>query len=78
MRMIAKRTILSKRSASVTLLINWTKGYSKSQMVALNLNEEQVILLAHTFSCQLGSPPFTYLGILLGTTKPRVRGGHSV
>ena len=28
--------------------------------------------LARTFRCQLGTLPFTYLGLPLGTTKPRV------
>jgi hypothetical protein len=28
--------------------------------------------LAQTFGCQLGTMPFTYLGLPLGTTKPTV------
>lgn len=47
-------------------------NYTKSQMVPLNLHQEQALNLANTFGCQLGSLPFTYLGLPLGTTKPRV------
>jgi hypothetical protein len=41
-------------------------------MIPLNLSQEQAINLASTFGCQLGTFPFTYLGLPMGTTKPRV------
>jgi len=30
------------------------------------------MILSNTFGCQLGSFPFTYLGLPKGTTKPKV------
>jgi hypothetical protein len=41
-------------------------------MIPLNLTQDQAVNLANTFGCQLGSLPFTYLGLPLGTTKPRL------
>ncbi|CAO2201894.1 unnamed protein product [Urochloa humidicola] len=41
-------------------------------MIPLNLTQEQATSLASTFGCQLGSLPFTYLGLPLGTTKPKI------
>lgn len=60
--------LLQSFSDSTGLRVN----YTKSQMVPLNLHQEQALNLANTFGCQLGSLPFTYLGLPLGTTKPRV------
>ena len=41
-------------------------------MLPINISEEKLDLLARTFSCSKGSLPFTYLGLPLGTTKPKV------
>jgi hypothetical protein len=60
--------LLQSFSDSAGLKVN----YTKSQMIPLNLTQEQAVNLANTFGCQLGSLPFTYLGLPLGTTKPRV------
>jgi hypothetical protein len=43
-------------------------NFAKSQMVRLNLSQEQALNLANTFGCQLGSFPFTYLGLHVGKT----------
>lgn len=40
-------------------------------MVPVNVPEDKMKILAATFSCQIGSMPFTYLGLPLGTTKPK-------
>jgi hypothetical protein len=53
---------------SARLIVN----YSKSQMIPLNMSHEQAEILSNTFGCQHGSTPFTYLGLPMGTTKPRV------
>jgi hypothetical protein len=29
-------------------------------------------ILAKTFNCKIGTYPFTYLGLLMGFTKPRI------
>jgi hypothetical protein len=42
-------------------------------MIPLNMSQEQAVILSSTFGCQLGTFPFTYLGLLMRTTKPRVK-----
>lgn len=39
----------------------------------ININNERTLELANVFGCSLGSFPFTYLGLPLGTTKPPVK-----
>jgi hypothetical protein len=41
-------------------------------MVPINLSNEKLSHLAITFGCQTGSFPFTYLGLPLGLTRPKV------
>jgi hypothetical protein len=41
-------------------------------MVPINISEEKLNHLVSTFGCAKGSLPFTYLGLPLGITKPRV------
>lgn len=47
-------------------------NYSKSFIVPININEEKFTHLVNTFGCAKGSLPFTYLGLPLGITNPRV------
>jgi hypothetical protein len=60
---------LGKFSISTGLKIN----YAKSQMVPINVLHEDMVILAEEFGCQIGSMPFTYLGLPLGTTKPQIQ-----
>jgi hypothetical protein len=60
--------LLQSFSDSTGLKVN----YAKSQIIPLNLAQEQAMNLANAFGCQLGTLPFTYLGLPLGTTKPKV------
>lgn len=62
------KTLLHNFTSSTGLKVN----YSKSLMLPININEERLDLLARTFGCSEGSLPFTYLGLPLGTTKPRI------
>lgn len=55
-------------AASTGLKVN----YSKSMMVPINISEQRTHFLAQTFGCSIGSLPFTYLGLPLGLTKPKV------
>jgi hypothetical protein len=48
-------------------------NFQKSMMLPINLSEERLDLLAGTFGCSKGSLPFTYLGLPLGLTKPKVQ-----
>lgn len=41
-------------------------------MVPINISEDMTLLLAQTFGCSIGSLHFTYLGLPLGLTKPKV------
>jgi hypothetical protein len=36
------------------------------------MDEQQAMTLAEMFGCKLQDMPFTYLGLPMGTTKPRV------
>lgn len=48
-------------------------NYKKSMMLPINMNEQRLDHLARTFGCSKGTLPFTYLGLPLGLTKPRVQ-----
>ena len=47
-------------------------NYSKSLLIPLNVPDDTVSSLAATFGCTVGSLPFTYVGLPMGTTKPFV------
>jgi len=55
-----------------TLATGLKVNFNKSLMVPINLEEEKLDLLAASFNCAKGSLPFTYLGLPLGITKPKV------
>jgi hypothetical protein len=40
-------------------------------MTTINVPEDKMSSLAADFGCQIGSMPFTYLGLPMGITKPR-------
>jgi hypothetical protein len=44
-------------------------NFSKSFIVPINVLEEKVEVMVGTLGCQVGSMPFTYLGLPMGTTK---------
>jgi hypothetical protein len=62
------KSVLNSFSSSAGLKVN----FNKSRMVPINMTEERIQHLANTFGCEIGSLPFTYLGLPLGTTKPKV------
>lgn len=45
-------------------------NFSKSFLVPINMSDDRASHLANTFGCKVGSMPFSYLGLPLGTTKP--------
>lgn len=47
-------------------------NYQKSCLIPKNLSDGKDEMLARVSGCKIGSLPFTYLGLPLGTTKPRV------
>ena len=62
------KTILQNFSDSTGLKVN----YNKSMMLPINMTENRLDHLEKTFGCSKGTLPFTYLGLPLGTTKPRI------
>ena len=64
----AIKGLLQKISLSTGLKIN----YHKSSMIPINVDDTLISELATCFGCQVASPPFTYLGLPMGTTRPRI------
>ena len=62
------KSVLHSFSESTGLKVN----FNKSMMVPINISPEKFNHLANTFGCSKGSFPFTYLGLPLGITKPRI------
>jgi len=67
-QMFFLKSILHSFSVSTGLKVN----YNKSMMVPINISPEKFNHLASTFGSSKGSLPFTYLGLPMGITKPRV------
>jgi hypothetical protein len=55
-------------SESTGLKVN----FSKSLLLPINISKDKANQLAGIFSCAVGSYPFTYIGLPMGTTKPKV------
>jgi hypothetical protein len=47
-------------------------NYAKSGLVPINLSLEKVEMMVGVFGCRIQCMPFTYLGLPMGTTKPKV------
>jgi len=62
------KEILQMFATSTGLVVN----YSKSSMVPINVHPDRLAVLASAFGCAIGSMPFTYLGLPMGTTKPKM------
>lgn len=62
------KSLLQIFSLSTGLKIN----FHKSCMIPINVDEQNMEILAGTFGCFIGSMPFTYLGLPMGSTKPRI------
>jgi len=60
------KSLLKAFAESTGLHVN----YRKSQMLPVDVSAEKMDLLAQTFGCSIGTLPFTYLGLPMGTTKP--------
>ena len=67
-QILTLKNLLQEFSNSTGLMVN----YSKSMLVPVNVVENRTSLLAQLFGCVVGSLPFTYLGLPLGLTKPKV------
>jgi hypothetical protein len=40
--------------------------------ISINVDDDKMQRLFATFGCMIGTMPFTYLGLPMGTTKPRM------
>jgi hypothetical protein len=67
-RQLFLKTILQNFSESTGLKVN----YSKSMMLPINVSGEKLDMLSRTFGCSKGALPFIYLGLPVGTTKPKI------
>lgn len=47
-------------------------NYLKSSMIPINVVTEEASTLANIFGCPFNKLPFTYLGLLVVTTRPRI------
>jgi hypothetical protein len=64
----ALKNALHRYSLSTGLRIN----YGKSQLIPINVPNDVSDALALEFGCQIGTMPFTYLGLPLGTSRPLI------
>jgi hypothetical protein len=64
------KALLETFAQSTGLRVNFSKSY----MVPLNMSSQKAQLLARVMGCNIQGMSFTYLGLLMGTTKPKV--GH--
>lgn len=63
------RSLLNTFSMCTGLKVN----YDKTMMVPINVSNERLEVLSRTFGCATGSLPFTYLGLPLSLTKPKLQ-----
>ena len=63
------QNLLETFATSTGLKVN----FSKSSLLPINVDDEKATLLAETIGCKVGSMPFTYLGLPVGTTRPSVQ-----
>ena len=67
-QLICLKSMLNTFAASTGLHVN----YNKSSLIPINVSAEKTEHLAQTFGCTVGTLPFTYLGLPMGTTKPKI------
>jgi len=67
-QLLTLKALLHSFSESTGLKVN----YSKLVMVPINIQENIFEHLTMTFNCEKGKLPFTYLGLPLGLTTPKV------
>jgi hypothetical protein len=67
-QLMVLKALLQTFGDSTGLKVN----YHKSVMVPINVQEDRLQHLARTFGRDRGTLPFTYLGLPIGLTKPKV------
>jgi mannosylglycoprotein endo-beta-mannosidase len=66
-------SILKDALHKITLSSGLVVNFHKSCLVPINISSERASSLAQDFGCNVGSFPFTYLGLPMGLTKPQVK-----
>ena len=61
--------MLRSFSDSIGLKVNFNKSF----LVPINMSDARTSHLANAFGCKVGTMPFTYLGLPLGTIKPSLQ-----
>jgi hypothetical protein len=67
-QLLCLKASLETFALSIRLRVN----YAKSGMEPLNMTEEKTKLMTWVFGCSLQEMPLTYLGLPMGTSRPRV------
>lgn len=67
-QLVFLKAMLHSFADSTGLKVN----YSKSHIYPINVSSEKMTILANTLGCAIATMPFTYLGLPMGTTKPRI------
>jgi hypothetical protein len=67
-QLVFLKALLNSFADSTGLKVN----YRKSQMLPMNVSQEKMVHLSNTFGCEIETMPFTYLGLPMGTTKPKM------
>src|SRR4051812_1643888 len=68
-QLLAMKDMLIRFHASTNLKVN----FNKSSLIPLNVDEAMTSHLAEVFEFSIGQMPFTYLGLPLGTTRPKIQ-----
>ena len=68
-QLLALKEMLQDFHASTGLRVN----FHKSCILPINVDESETARLAAVSGCQVGNLPFTYLGLPVGTTKPKIQ-----
>lgn len=68
LQLVNLRNILNIFSKFTGLKVN----YSKSSLVPINISDEYATELANIIACKKETMPFTYLGLPMGSTRPKV------
>jgi hypothetical protein len=67
-QLLCFKALLETFAQSTDLRVN----YAKSGLVPLNITSEKAELMIGAFGCKIKEMYFTYLGLPMGTTRPRV------
>lgn len=65
-QLVALKNLLQDFALATGLKVN----YSKSCMMPINVADDKMADFASVFGCSIGTLPFTYLGMPLGTARP--------